>query len=97
VVKVGGRRVDLGEVEERLKAVPGVREAWAWSRAVGHGRGREIVALIAGSADVELVRRTLQDVLPAVAVPRRVRRVERLPWTATGKRDRAAAEKLLGD
>jgi acyl-coenzyme A synthetase/AMP-(fatty) acid ligase len=95
VVKVGGKRVDLGEVEERLQAVPGVREAWVWSRAAERGRGREIVALIVGDAAEDEVLARLRDVLPAPAMPRRIRRVEHLPLTPTGKRDLAAAEQLL--
>jgi len=95
IVKVGGKRVDLGEVEERLQALPGVREAWVWSRAAERGRGREIVALIVGDATEDEVLALLRDVLPAPAMPRRIRRVERLPLTATGKRDLAAAVQLF--
>ena len=95
IVKVGGRRVDLAEVEERVCSLPGVRDAWVWSRRGVGGRGAEIVALVAGSAEPAAIRRALRRTLPPAALPRRIRRVERLPATATGKRDRTAAEALL--
>ena len=95
VVKVGGRRVDVAEVEERIRSLAGVRDVWVWSRALGRGRGGEIVALVTGPADAAAIRRALRGTLPPAALPRRIRRVERLPATATGKRDRMAAEALL--
>jgi acyl-coenzyme A synthetase/AMP-(fatty) acid ligase len=95
VVKVGGRRVDLGEIAERLKGLPGVSEAYVWSRDVSQGRGREIVALVAGRARPETLLRALRKLLPAAAVPRRIGRVERIPTTAAGKPDQVAADKLL--
>jgi acyl-coenzyme A synthetase/AMP-(fatty) acid ligase len=95
IVKVGGRRVDTAEVEARLRALAGVEDAWVWSRAAAGGRGAEVVALVTGPAAPERIRSALRRLLPPEAWPRRLRRVARLPATATGKRDRAAAEALL--
>ncbi|MBI5487854.1 MAG: acyl--CoA ligase [Deltaproteobacteria bacterium] len=95
IAKVGGRRVDLAEVEERIRAVPGVRDAWVWSRGGCGVRGDEIVALVTGTVEPRAIRSALRGSLPQAAWPRRVRRVARLPVTSAGKRDRAAAEMLL--
>ena len=75
IVKVGGRRVDLAEVEERVCSLPGVRDAWVWSRRGVGGRGAEIVALVAGSAEPAAIRRALRRTLPPAALPRRIRRL----------------------
>lgn len=95
VVKVGGRRVDVGEVEACLRALPGVREALVWARAVPRGRGKELVGLFVGPGRPELLLRALRRRLPAAAVPRRLAVVDRLPTTAAGKPDREAAEQRL--
>ncbi|MBI5501364.1 MAG: AMP-binding protein [Deltaproteobacteria bacterium] len=95
IAKVGGRRVDVGEIEERIRSLPGVRDAWVWSRAGRGARGDEIVALVTGTAEPRAIRSMLRGSLPPAAWPRRVRRVARLPRTAAGKRDRMAAEMLL--
>ena len=95
VVKVGGRRVDVGEVEACLRALPGVREALVWARAVPRGRGKELVGLCVGPGRSEVLLRALRRRLPATSVPRRLAVVDRLPTTAAGKPDREAAERLL--
>ncbi|MEU6548741.1 amino acid adenylation domain-containing protein [Streptomyces sp. NPDC046915] len=93
-VKIGGVRIELGEVEAALSGLPGVSQAAAAVRHSGSGTALLVGYPVAGErVDAgllerwnALLRRTLPPALvPAVLVPLRS-----LPLTAHGKTDRAA-------
>ena len=91
VVKVGGRRIDLGELETRLKQLPGVRDARVLSVESARVRGVELLAVVeADAADVAGWRRELAAHVDPVSVPRRFRVVGSLPRSETGKVTRSA-------
>jgi Acyl-coenzyme A synthetases/AMP-(fatty) acid ligases len=96
IVKVGGKRVDLAEVEAALKALPQVTDAFVLAVPAPESRENLIVALVASEAPAEELNRLLQTKLDAVAMPRRIVCVNRIPTTAVGKRDYRAALDLLG-
>nr|WP_039921680.1 non-ribosomal peptide synthetase [Amycolatopsis decaplanina] len=83
-VKVRGHRVELGEVEAALAAVPGVRAAAA---AV---RGPRLVGYVVGEVVTDEVRAELAGRLPEHLVPAAVVVLDTLPLTSNGKIDRAA-------
>ena len=86
VAKVAGKRVSLREVEERLLAVPGVRDAAALAQPSAGLRGEEIwVAVAADGQTPERLRQALAAWFDPVVLPRRIRLVEALPREATGK------------
>jgi acyl-coenzyme A synthetase/AMP-(fatty) acid ligase len=95
IVKVGGKRVDLMQIQELLKGASGVRDAYVFSLPVDSGRENEILALIEGELDEEQLRKSALTGLEAYAQPRRVRIVERIPVSLSGKHDRKAIEKLF--
>ncbi len=90
-VKIAGVRIELGEVEEGVRAQPGVRDA----AVVVHEdvAGPALVAYVVGAdpatPDPAAIAAALRALLPAAMVPI-VRPVPRLPATANGKLDRAA-------
>ncbi|MBT0774020.1 amino acid adenylation domain-containing protein [Kineosporia sp. J2-2] len=87
-VKINGHRLELGEVEAALEALPGVHRAVV---AAPGARGRRVLhAVIEAPADVTDPRAALEAVLPAHAVPSRIIRLDALPLTPNGKVDRAA-------
>jgi mycobactin phenyloxazoline synthetase len=89
-VKVGGTRIELGDVEAALLSLPGVTGVAA---LVAAGR---LVGLVESSrAPVELLRE-LAERVPAALVPHELRAVPSLPVTANGKIDRAAVARLFG-
>ncbi|HEY8208039.1 MAG TPA: amino acid adenylation domain-containing protein [Myxococcaceae bacterium] len=94
MVKVGGVRVDLGEVEAAIERAPGVREAAVI--AVGDPvSGCRLWAFAAGDArSAEELGAALRDVLPAHMLPARIELRPSLPRTATGKLDRPALARL---
>lgn len=97
-VKIRGHRVELGEVENAVAAVPGVgdvavvpeSDSGGEVRLVAHcsGAGRD------GGADL---RSALRHTLPDYMVPARVESWDALPLTANGKVDRAALARAHGD
>jgi acyl-coenzyme A synthetase/AMP-(fatty) acid ligase len=95
VLKVGSTRVSLAELEARLLAVPGVKDAAALAVEVGGARGWESWAAVVGDATPESIRAALLPWLDPVVIPRRIRIVEALPRDATGKLRREALRALF--
>ncbi len=90
-VKVGGRRIELGEVDNALVHLPGVSAGAAAVRRTASGTPL-LVGYIA-SADPEFdlakARAELSEALPAALVPRLVL-LDELPTRTSGKVDRNA-------
>ncbi len=101
VVKVGGTRVSLQEIEARLLAMPGVTDAHVWAVAVGGARGHETRSVVAGKdasgelLTIDAIRKELLRWLEPVVLPRRVRVLEALPREPTGKLKRDVLEALF--
>ncbi len=96
ILKIGGKRVALAEVEQRALALPEVADVAVAMVAVGEPRGHEIVAAIvpadAGHDHADLIARVRHGLLQwfdPVVVPRRIRVVTSLPREASGKLTRA--------
>jgi len=95
IVKIGGKRVDLREVLEKLKGLEGVFDAYVTALPVGTGHQQEVAALVVtGHGDHEL-KGALEAVLAPPARPRVLRVVHRIPALATGKPDRVRIEEIL--
>jgi acyl-coenzyme A synthetase/AMP-(fatty) acid ligase len=97
VIKVGGTRIDTGEVQDKLRRIPGVDDAVVLAVPLENGRGNEIRALVQARTDIRTLREAAKGVLEPLAVPRKMRLVERIPTTSTGKYDREEVERLLAD
>ncbi|MEU6581992.1 amino acid adenylation domain-containing protein [Nocardia sp. NPDC046763] len=95
-VKIRGYRVELGEVESALRALPGVRHAIA---AVIGASAPKLAAVVVAGDGVALEGPALlasaADLLPAYMIPSRVELLGELPFTANGKPDRKAIATLL--
>ncbi|MGV0851265.1 Pls/PosA family non-ribosomal peptide synthetase [Mycolicibacterium phlei] len=90
-VKVGGRRIELGEVDTALVNLPGVSGGAAAVRRTASGTPLLVgyVASADPSFDLAKARETLAETLPAALVPRLVL-VDELPTRTSGKVDRDA-------
>ncbi|GCD96979.1 non-ribosomal peptide synthetase [Embleya hyalina] len=92
-VQIRGQRVEPGEVEAALTALPGIRQAIVVAHAA-RGEDRRLVAYVVpepGHSPVERdTRRALSERLPTHLVPSIVVTVDAVPLTAHGKADRAA-------
>ncbi|MFB6892597.1 amino acid adenylation domain-containing protein [Kitasatospora sp. NPDC056327] len=88
-VKIHGHRIEPGEIEAALTALPGVTGAAVVVREDAPGI-RRLVAYTTGPAEPEETRAALAATLPAHLVPAAAVRLEALPLTVNGKLDRAA-------
>jgi 4-coumarate--CoA ligase (photoactive yellow protein activation family) len=94
ILKIGGARVSVAEIERRLRELPGVADAAVLPVDVGGARGHELWAAVApATVDVTALRAALLLEVDAVAVPRRFRAVATLPREENGKLTR---ERLAG-
>lgn len=89
-VKVNGVRIELGEVEAALAALPGVRQALVLAHADTHGGVRLEAYAVADGSDGAGLRRQLAARLPGPALPAHVTVLERMPLLPNGKIDRQA-------
>lgn len=90
-VKVGGRRIELGEVDAALVHLPGVSGGAAAVRRTASGTPLLVgyVASADPAFDLGAARAALAESLPAALVPRLVL-VDELPTRTSGKVDRNA-------
>ncbi len=95
VVKIAGKRVDLAEVQEKIRQIKEVEEALVLTLPEVSGRRQEIVALVVGSLDRQTIRQHLADCLESYALPRHILLVENIPVTPAGKIDRRQIDELL--
>ncbi|MEO7060354.1 MAG: amino acid adenylation domain-containing protein, partial [Lapillicoccus sp.] len=89
-VKLGGRRIELGEVDSALLSLPGVTGAAAAVRRTGSGNSL-LVGYVAtdGTFDQARALEHLRATMPAAMVPR-LAQVDTLPTRTSGKIDRDA-------
>ena len=99
-IKLGGRRIELGEIDAALQALPGVEGAAAAVKKTAAGTDVLIGYLApgagSGEADLSAWEARLRDELPAALVPR-LALVEDLPTKTSGKVDRNALPWPLDD
>ncbi|WP_433730218.1 Pls/PosA family non-ribosomal peptide synthetase [Nocardia sp. CA-129566] len=90
-IKLGGRRIELGEIDNALQHLPGVTGAAAAIRSTKAGN-KILVGYLTGTApdfDLSAARAQLAQQLPAPLVPR-LAIVADLPTRTSGKVDRNA-------
>ncbi|WP_448619634.1 non-ribosomal peptide synthetase [Geodermatophilus sp. URMC 65] len=97
-VKISGFRIEIGEIENTLLRVPGVRDG-AVVVAEGPDRSRHLVAFWTGADPIpdDVLRSRLAGSLPAYMVPRAFHRRDALPLTPNGKIDTKALTALAGE
>ncbi|MEU1810576.1 amino acid adenylation domain-containing protein [Micromonospora aurantiaca (nom. illeg.)] len=98
-VKIRGHRVELGEVEAAIAAVPGVAETVALVDGVPGTSTHRLVAFVRpdgehGALDAAAVRAELRRRLPDYMVPAAFVFLDVMPHTPSGKLDRAALAAL---
>jgi len=97
-VKISGFRIEIGEVENALLRVPGVRDGVVVV-AERDDRSRRLVAFYSGEQrlDADALRDELGRFLPEYMVPSGFHWRPRLPLTGNGKIDRKALTALAGE
>jgi amino acid adenylation domain-containing protein len=89
-VKVGGYRVEIGEIEAVLNRCPLIRQSVVRADDFGGNGVRTLAAYFVSSGEVDAsrIRAYLANHLPAYAIPSHFVELDRLPVTASGKIDR---------
>ena len=95
MVKVGGKRVVVEEVREKLLGLAGVRDVVVLALPAARGRGTTLAALVEGDVKASTVRRFASAVLEPHMVPRPLRQVAKIPRASTGKVDRESVLAML--
>lgn len=95
IVKVAGKRVDLMDIQAKIKTLPTVSDAYVLAMPTDKGRESIIAALVACDLTETHLKKLLMDQLEPYAVPRLVKIVSSITRTATGKIDRRRIEKLF--
>jgi D-alanine--poly(phosphoribitol) ligase subunit 1 len=101
-IKLSGYRIELGDVEANLRALPTVRDAVVIPVIKG-GAAQSLTAFVSLAARNETsdfnlahhLRSLLGERLPAYMLPRKFVFLDAFPMTANGKVDRAALAKSL--
>ena len=98
--KVGGVRIELGELELAAESCPGVRQATVLVAGTDAARGLAVfVAAGSGATDGTVTERDVRDhlrrVLPRTSLPRHVVVLAELPLADSAKVDRSALVELL--
>jgi long-subunit acyl-CoA synthetase (AMP-forming) len=96
-VKVRGHRVELGEVEAALCAIPEIHEAVVLSRADASGENGLLAYIVTERHQTILttgIRAALQKHLPEYMIPSAFMEMRELPRTPNGKTDRLALARL---
>lgn len=90
-VKIRGLRIELGEIEAALQEDRQVRDAAVVVREQDTLDPRLVAYVVAGpDLDLDTLRRSLRDRLPAYMIPNSFVSLAALPVTSHGKLDRAA-------
>ena len=96
-IKINGYRIEAGEVETRLAAIPAVKQAVVVRQPTERG-GDRLVAHLAAAGDIrpgdEEIRQALRVHLPDYMTPAAVVWHDNLPLTANGKVDRGRLTSL---
>ncbi|MCX4803086.1 amino acid adenylation domain-containing protein [Streptomyces sp. NPDC058682] len=96
-VKIRGFRIEIGEIENHLLRLPGVRDG-AVVVVESPDAGRHLVGFQSGSTEpAQELRERLAQVLPEYMVPRRLEHLDALPLTGNGKIDKRALAALAAE
>ncbi|MDD5037020.1 MAG: AMP-binding protein [Methylococcaceae bacterium] len=94
MVKVGGKRASLAELNRRLRDIEGVDDGLFYVREDERGECR-LSALVVSSLDKQAIRQALRRYLDEVFLPRNIRFVAQIPRNPVGKVVKVELDKLL--
>jgi acyl-coenzyme A synthetase/AMP-(fatty) acid ligase len=90
MVKIGGKRASLTELNRRLKDVDGVKDGFCFIQENGR-----MAAIVVSQLSQQTIRLSLQPYLDDVFLPKKIHFVAAIPRNATDKLLKTEVEKLL--
>ncbi|HQM44263.1 MAG TPA: class I adenylate-forming enzyme family protein [Smithellaceae bacterium] len=97
IVKIAGKRVDLLDIQNKIKTLHCVRDVVVMALPTETGRDNIVVALIAGDLSEVELRKMMMEKLDPYAVPRRIKVVQAIKRSATGKIEYRRVEQMFRD
>lgn len=94
VIVTGGLKVSAAVVADVIESIPGVSQALVVG-VPSTQWGTAVAAAVVGTAEAQLVRQRVHDVLGAHAVPKSLLTLDALPLLPGGKPDRRTIQALL--
>jgi acyl-coenzyme A synthetase/AMP-(fatty) acid ligase len=95
IVKIAGKRVDLEEIREKIRRIPGVKDAVVIAVPLTGARQAQIATLVATDLSIRELRAAIHSMEEHYGRPRRIRIVKAIPVLPNGKIDRQAIERVL--
>jgi acyl-coenzyme A synthetase/AMP-(fatty) acid ligase len=95
IVKIAGKRVDLEEIREKIKRLPGVRDAYVTAVPLKRARQEEIAALVVSDLPARSLRAAIRSMDESPGRPKRIRIVGAIPILPNGKVDHERVDRLL--
>lgn len=92
-IKIGGNRIELGDIEKNVSEIEGVKECVCLYKK----EKEELTLYYRGEICEKQLYEQLRDKLPTFMIPSRYRRMEKFPLNANGKVDKVKLVSLLED
>lgn len=96
MVKIGGKRTSLAELNRRLNDIEGVDDGFCFIQEAGPSE-RRLAAVVVSRLDKQAIREGLKPYVDEVFLPRKIHFVESLPRNEVGKLAKAETESLLAE
>ena len=94
MVKIGGKRASLAELNQRLRDIAGVEDGFCFVQQGGISDGR-LAVVVVSQIDRQGILEGLQPYVDSVFLPRKIYFVDSIPRNEAGKLPKAEMEKLL--
>ena len=85
----------MDEVREKIRRIPGVRDAYVTAVPLTGGRQTEIATLVASDLTARELKAAIRSMDEQYSRPRRIRIVKAIPVLPNGKIDRQQVDRLL--
>jgi acyl-coenzyme A synthetase/AMP-(fatty) acid ligase len=95
IVKIAGKRVDLEEIREKIRRIPGVKDACVTALPLNGSHRVRIAALVATDLAAGEIRTAIRSMDEPHGLLRRIRVVQAIPVLPNGKIDRQRVDQLL--
>ena len=96
MIKIGGKRASLSELNRRLNDIDGVDDGFCFVQQQASGKAR-LAAVVVSRLDKQEIRLGLQPYLDDVFLPRKIHFVDTIPRNPTGKLTKIEMEKILAE
>jgi acyl-CoA synthetase (AMP-forming)/AMP-acid ligase II len=85
----------MEEIREKIRRIPGVRDAYVTAAPLAGARQAQIAALVATDLSARELRSAIRSMDEHYGRPRRMRIVKAIPFLPNGKIDRQRVDQLL--